>query len=38
MDNKYPVLYLLPSIGCNENEWPRGGAPDVILDNLIADN
>src|SRR5207248_11484789 len=21
----------------DENEWPRGGAPDVILDNLYAD-
>jgi enterochelin esterase-like enzyme len=37
MDNKYPVLYLLPGIGGDENEWPRGGAPDVILDSLIAD-
>src|SRR3954452_13345904 len=36
-DNTYPVLYLLHGIGGDENEWPRGGAPDVILDNLIAD-
>ena len=36
-DNKYPVLYLLHGIGGDENEWPRGGAPDVILDNLYAD-
>jgi enterochelin esterase-like enzyme len=36
-DNKYPVLYLLHGIGGNENEWPRGGTPDVILDNLYAD-
>jgi enterochelin esterase-like enzyme len=36
-DNKYPVLYLLHGIGGDENEWPRGGVPDVILDNLIAD-
>lgn len=36
-DKKYPVLYLLHGIGGDENEWPRGGAPDVILDNLIAD-
>jgi enterochelin esterase-like enzyme len=36
-DTKYPVLYLLHGIGGDENEWPRGGAPDVILDNLYAD-
>lgn len=36
-DTKYPVLYLLHGIGGDENEWPRAGAPDVILDNLIAD-
>src|SRR6478752_4991694 len=36
-DKKYPVLYLLHGIGGDENEWLRGGAPDVILDNLIAD-
>src|SRR5436309_1022387 len=36
-DNKYPVLYLLHGIGGDENEWPRGGTPDVILDNLYAD-
>jgi enterochelin esterase-like enzyme len=36
-DQKYPVLYLLHGIGGDENEWPRGGAPSVILDNLIAD-
>ena len=36
-DQKYPVLYLLHGIGGDENEWGRGGAPDVILDNLIAD-
>jgi enterochelin esterase-like enzyme len=36
-EKKYPVLYLLHGIGGDENEWPRGGAPDVILDNLIAD-
>jgi enterochelin esterase-like enzyme len=27
----------LHGIGGDENEWPRGGAPDVILDNLYAD-
>jgi enterochelin esterase-like enzyme len=36
-DKKYPVLYLLHGIGGDENEWARGGAPDVILDNLSAD-
>jgi enterochelin esterase-like enzyme len=36
-DNKYPVLYLLHGIGGDENEWPNGGAPNVILDNLYAD-
>ncbi len=36
-DQKYPVLYLLHGIGGDENEWPRGGAPDVILDSLYAD-
>jgi enterochelin esterase-like enzyme len=36
-DKKYPVLYLLHGIGGDENEWRRGGAPDVILDNLYAD-
>jgi enterochelin esterase-like enzyme len=36
-DKAYPVLYLLHGIGGDENEWRRGGAPDVILDNLYAD-
>src|SRR5271165_7105785 len=36
-DKKYPVLYLLHGIGGNENEWTRGGAANVILDNLYAD-
>lgn len=36
-DQKYPVLYLLHGIGGDENEWRRGGQPDAILDNLIAD-
>ena len=36
-DKKYPVLYLLHGIGGDENEWGRGGVPDVILDNLYAD-
>ncbi len=37
-DKKYPVLYLLHGIGGDEGEWPRGGHPEIILDNLIADN
>jgi enterochelin esterase-like enzyme len=36
-DATYPVLYLLHGIGGDESEWPRGGAPGVILDNLYAD-
>jgi enterochelin esterase-like enzyme len=37
-EKKYPVLYLLHGIGGDESEWPRGGAPGVILDNLYTDN
>lgn len=33
---QYPVLYLLHGIGGDEEEWRRGGHPEVILDNLIA--
>jgi len=33
---EYPVLYLLHGIGGDENEWPNGGRPEVILDNLYA--
>jgi enterochelin esterase-like enzyme len=36
-DQKYPVLYLLHGIGGDEYEWTRGGAANVILDNLYAD-
>ena len=36
-DKKYPVLYLLHGIGGDEEEWRRGGHPEFILDNLIAD-
>jgi enterochelin esterase-like enzyme len=36
-DKKYPVLYLLHGIGGDEHEWERGGNPEIILDNLIAD-
>jgi enterochelin esterase-like enzyme len=37
-DKKYPVLYLLHGIGGNEKEWLNGGQPQVILDNLYAEN
>ena len=36
-DKKYPVLYLLHGIGGDETEWQRFAAPNVILDNLLAD-
>lgn len=36
-ETKYPVLYLLHGIGGDEREWERGGHPEIILDNLIAD-
>jgi enterochelin esterase-like enzyme len=36
-ETRYPVLYLLHGIGGDEEEWRRGGQPDIILDNLIAD-
>ncbi len=36
-ETKYPVFYLLHGIGGDHLEWPRGGVPDVILDNLLAD-
>jgi enterochelin esterase-like enzyme len=35
---KYPVLYLLHGIGGDEKEWLNGGKPQVILDNMYADN
>ena len=38
IDKKYPVLYLLHGIGGDEKEWLRGAQPQVILDNLYADN
>jgi enterochelin esterase-like enzyme len=34
----YPVLYLLHGIGGDEKEWYSFGAPNVILDNLYAQN
>jgi enterochelin esterase-like enzyme len=37
-DRKYPVLYLLHGIGGDEFEWLKNGQPQVILDNLYAEN
>lgn len=37
-DGKYPVLYLLHGIGGDEKEWLNGGHPEIILDNLYAEN
>lgn len=37
-NKKYPVLYLLHGIGGDEYEWLNGGQPQVILDNLYAEN
>jgi enterochelin esterase-like enzyme len=35
---KYPVLYLLHGIGGDEKEWLKGGQPQLILDNLYAED
>ena len=35
-EKRYPVLYLLHGIGGDETEWQRFAAPDILLDNLIA--
>ena len=35
---KYPVLYLLHGIGGDEKEWYKGGHPEIMLDNLYAEN
>jgi enterochelin esterase-like enzyme len=37
-NKEYPVLYLLHGIGGDEKEWLNGGHPQVILDNLYAEN
>lgn len=37
-NKKYPVLYLLHGIGGDETEWLKNGRPQVILDNLYAEN
>jgi enterochelin esterase-like enzyme len=34
---KYPVLYLLHGIGGDETEWQRFARPNLVLDNLIAE-
>ena len=34
----YPVFYLLHGIGGDEFEWLNGARPDVIFDNLYAEN
>ncbi|OMD39100.1 enterochelin esterase [Paenibacillus odorifer] len=36
-EKEYSVLYLLHGIGGDENEWYTHGKPQVILDNLYAD-
>jgi enterochelin esterase-like enzyme len=36
-EKKFPVLYLLHGIGGDESEWERFAAPDIMLDNLLAD-
>lgn len=36
-DRKYPVLYLLHGIGGDETEWERFARPDILEDNLLAD-
>lgn len=36
-ETSYPVLYLLHGIGGDETEWQQHAAPDVILDNLLAE-
>ncbi len=37
-EKNYPVLYLLHGIGGDEKEWFHQGTPQVILDNLYAQN
>ncbi|SPE60859.1 exported hypothetical protein [Verrucomicrobia bacterium] len=36
-DRKYQVLYLLHGIGGDETEWQRFCSPNIVLDNLLAD-
>lgn len=37
-NEQYPVLYLLHGIGGTETEWLDNGHPQVILDNLYAED
>jgi len=37
-EKNYPILYLLHGIGGDEKEWFDQGTPQVILDNLYAQN
>jgi enterochelin esterase-like enzyme len=37
-ENKYPVLYLLHGIGGDETEWKRFAKPNILIDNLLADD
>ena len=37
-NKKYPVLYLLHGIGGDEFEWLHNGHPEIIFDNLYAEN
>lgn len=37
-EKEFPVLYLLHGIGGDETEWQRFATPDVLFDNLIADD
>jgi enterochelin esterase-like enzyme len=37
-ENTYPVLYLLHGIGGDETEWLDNADPQVILDNLYAED
>ena len=36
-DKKYPVLFLLHGIGGDETEWTRFAAPNLLMDNLLAE-
>jgi enterochelin esterase-like enzyme len=36
-DKQYPVLYLLHGIGGDETEWQRFAHPDMLIDNLLAE-
>ena len=38
IEKKFSVLYLLHGIGGDEKEWLNGGQPQVLMDNLYAEN